>query len=183
MKKLFLITIVIVVVLVGCNSNSTSATKGIEVGESEFLITPQGFIDQWNSSIDLLRENNKGNKDYTHILPLPDFVDSDKKAFFLNDNNDMWVKYLTNNETGNLTQFEIEIFELSATNEQQFTFGYMCGAIPQFFKPSTEFRMQNEFSFNSGLGITDFATAFDDDIKYDYFTYDTLTSIKICPKW
>ncbi len=178
MKKQIAI-LLILTLLTACASGSATPTQGIEVGDGEFLITPDDFIARWNEGVQKLKEKNPDDKDIQHLVGMPDYAGNGQEANWI-DNSLKII--LEENDKGNLISVSVYHFSLSPSLESSHNFGFFCGAVARFFKPETDFNIDQELGLlSSGTGIK---TAFDEDISYQYnVAYGLGHIITITPKW
>jgi len=178
MKKQIAI-LLILTLLTACASGSTTPTQGIEVGDGEFLITPDDFIARWNEGVQKLKEKNPDNKDIQHIVVMPDYAGSGKEVEWIGRQLTLTFEA---NDAGNLTSIEVEYYDPSASQDATHNFGFVCGALPGFLNPNTKFNMASELGIPSDFTTT--SKAFDGDIAYSYICVDGLLhSISVAPKW
>lgn len=164
MKKILAVVFMALMLLSGCNSSTTSTKLDpIPVGDGEFLVTPQNFIERWNNAV-VNFQNNSENSNAQNLFILPDFSESGKSIEI--KSRGLEVTYTANSKTSNLSKVEFQYFQPVATKEESLNWGFISGSIPDFMNPDTDFDITKEF--NLQYRGTDSDIAFDGNYKYQY---------------
>lgn len=174
MKKIAII-LLIIMILCGCGKEKPIIATNIETGV--FLVTPQEFIEQWNSDLENFQKKSDDKK-AQYILPLPDFEKSEQ---VMPITEGLSISYTAEETSGYLKEIAINQYVYTQTNEGALTAGFIVSAIPYYFNSNPSVDISKEFGLQNLSSDMDIKDTVDDNVSYSYYAVDGASKIIVKP--